>query len=238
MLSKFGPSQGRKGLENGPIWDHKWLKNVSNPWFSKNDPSLVVVPKHSRDTYQGVLEWYHVPSHQDIPRNEKANDLAEAGRLQNPLNFEHPFSIPPTPDGVMDHKENAPDWPDPARRLDFDSLSAPTHSHLSYTVSMSSSGDTTPDALPSTVGTDAFQLDSLGLSEMHSPLIHPPMFRLDSDPEPDTAAPAAPGTPRLSVLGLEIMPTPRCMDSPTSSVDSGVPCIDFLQSFGGCCANG
>ena len=45
MLSKFGPSQGRKGLENGPIWDHKRLKNGSKPWFSKNDPSLVVVPK-------------------------------------------------------------------------------------------------------------------------------------------------------------------------------------------------
>ena len=45
MLSNFGPSQGRKGLENGPIWDHKWLKNGSKPWFSKNDPSPAVVPK-------------------------------------------------------------------------------------------------------------------------------------------------------------------------------------------------
>ena len=26
MLSNFGPSHGRKGPENGPIWDHKWLK--------------------------------------------------------------------------------------------------------------------------------------------------------------------------------------------------------------------
>ena len=44
-LSKFGPSPGRTGLENEPIWDHKWLKNRSNPWFSKNDPSPLVVQK-------------------------------------------------------------------------------------------------------------------------------------------------------------------------------------------------
>ena len=45
MLGNFGPSQGRKGLESGPIWDHKWLKNGSKTWFWKNDPSPVVVPK-------------------------------------------------------------------------------------------------------------------------------------------------------------------------------------------------
>ena len=45
MLSKFGPSQGRKGRENGLIWDHKCLKNGSNPWFPKNAPSPLVVPK-------------------------------------------------------------------------------------------------------------------------------------------------------------------------------------------------
>ena len=45
MLSNFGSSQGPKGLENGQIGDHKWLKNGSQPWFSKNDPSVVVVPK-------------------------------------------------------------------------------------------------------------------------------------------------------------------------------------------------
>ena len=39
MLSNFGPSEGRKGLEIRPIWDHKWLKNASNPWFSKNESS-------------------------------------------------------------------------------------------------------------------------------------------------------------------------------------------------------
>ena len=30
MLSNFGPSQGRKGLENGLICNHKWLKNGSD----------------------------------------------------------------------------------------------------------------------------------------------------------------------------------------------------------------
>ena len=45
ILSNFGPSQGQKDLENGPIGDHEWLKNRSNPWFSKNDPSPVVMPK-------------------------------------------------------------------------------------------------------------------------------------------------------------------------------------------------
>ena len=35
MLNNVGPSQGQKGLGNGPIWDHKWLKNGSKPWFSK-----------------------------------------------------------------------------------------------------------------------------------------------------------------------------------------------------------
>ena len=44
-LSNFGPCEGRKGLENGPIWDHKCLKNGSILWFSKNDPSSVLVPK-------------------------------------------------------------------------------------------------------------------------------------------------------------------------------------------------
>ena len=45
MLSNFGPSKGRKGLENGPLWDHKWLKNGSKRWSSQNDPSLVMVLK-------------------------------------------------------------------------------------------------------------------------------------------------------------------------------------------------
>ena len=33
MLSNFGPFEGQKGLENGPIWDHKWLNNGSKPFF-------------------------------------------------------------------------------------------------------------------------------------------------------------------------------------------------------------
>ena len=47
MLSNFGPSQGQKGLENGLFWGHKWLKTGSKPWFSKKDPSRVVVPKRA-----------------------------------------------------------------------------------------------------------------------------------------------------------------------------------------------
>ena len=45
MLNNFGPSPGRQGLENGLIWDRKWLKTGSNPWFSKNDLILDAVPK-------------------------------------------------------------------------------------------------------------------------------------------------------------------------------------------------
>ena len=44
MLSNFAPSQGRKGLENGPFWDHKGLKNGSKPWIPKNEPNPPVVP--------------------------------------------------------------------------------------------------------------------------------------------------------------------------------------------------
>ena len=199
-----------------------WVSSTGLVTYSQLWDSLL----HSIGTHHGVLEWYHVLSHQHIPGNEKANDLAEAGRLQNPLTFEQPFPIPPTPDGVMDHKEDAQNWPDPASSLGFDSLSAFAHSCSPDIVSMSSSGDIAPGALPSTMGINAFRLDLLGLSKMQSPLIHSPMFRLDRDPEPDTAL----VTPPLSVLGLEAMTTPRCIDSPTSSVDSDVPCIDFLQT--------
>ena len=63
MLSNLGPSQGRKGVENGPIWDHKWLKNGSKPLFSKNDPSLVVVPKWMNTThFEPLLSCSHPPS--------------------------------------------------------------------------------------------------------------------------------------------------------------------------------
>ena len=46
ILSNFGPSQGRKCLENGLMWDHKWLKNGSNPWFSK---TMILVQLWSPD---------------------------------------------------------------------------------------------------------------------------------------------------------------------------------------------
>ena len=60
MLSHFGPSQGRKGLENGPIWDHKWLKNGSKPWFAENDPSPVVVPKRMNTAhFEPLLSHSH-----------------------------------------------------------------------------------------------------------------------------------------------------------------------------------
>ena len=62
MLNTFGPSQGRKGLENGPIWDHKWLKNGSKPWVSKNDPSPVVVPKRM-NTAHFEPHFCAAPSH-------------------------------------------------------------------------------------------------------------------------------------------------------------------------------
>ena len=146
-----------------------------------------------------------MPSHQDTPGNEKANDLAEAGRLQNPLNFDLPFNVPPTLDGLMEHTEDMQDCPDPARRLDFDTLLASAHSHSSDTVSMSSSDDTPTDTLPPVGECDALHLDSPGLCEMHSPLVHLPMFWLDSDPELDTLAPR---TPPLTAFGLEAMPTP------------------------------
>ena len=85
------------------------------------------------DTHQGILEWY-VPSNEDIPGNEKANDLAEAGRLQNFLNFEFLFNVPSTPDGVMEHTEDMQDCPHLATRLDFDALSALACSHSSNTM--------------------------------------------------------------------------------------------------------
>ena len=58
---------------------------------------------HSKETHKGILKWHHVPSHQDIPGNETVNDLVEAGRLQNPLNFEQPFLVLGTPDDTVQH---------------------------------------------------------------------------------------------------------------------------------------
>ena len=152
---------------------------------------------------------------------------------KTPLNFELPFNVPSTPDGVMEHTEDTQNCPDPARRLDFDALSASARSHSSDTVSMSSSDDTATVALPLVGESDALHFDSLGLCEMYSPLVHSPMFLLDSDPESDTPAPH---TPPQNALGLEAMPTSRCVDSPSSSVDSGMPHMDFLQLSSPCSA--
>ena len=60
MLSNFGFSQGRKGLESGVFWEHKWLQNGSKPWFSKNDPSHVVVQKRmKKGHFERVLSRSH-----------------------------------------------------------------------------------------------------------------------------------------------------------------------------------
>ena len=60
MLSNFGPSQGRKGLENGLICNHKWLKNGSKPWFPQIDPSPVVVPKRMNAShFEPLLSCSH-----------------------------------------------------------------------------------------------------------------------------------------------------------------------------------
>ena len=55
ILSPFqailAPLKAERALEVRPIWDPKWLKNGSKPCFSKNDPSLVLVPKEMNTAY-------------------------------------------------------------------------------------------------------------------------------------------------------------------------------------------
>ena len=99
-----------------------------------------------------------MPSHQDIPGNEKANDLAQAGHLQNPLNFEQPFLIHGTPEDVVNQLGDEQVWPDLARRLDFDLLSTSAHFNSSDTVSMSSADDPTQDEPSFPAGIDAFSI--------------------------------------------------------------------------------
>ena len=54
------PPQGCTGLENGPIRDHKWLKNESKPWYSKNDPCQFVLPKwRNRAHFEPLLSRSH-----------------------------------------------------------------------------------------------------------------------------------------------------------------------------------
>ena len=118
-------------------WARKWR---ARGWVSNTSPvsypQLCDSVLHSIDTHQGIFEWCHVPSHQDIPSNQRAKDLAEAGHLQHPLNFELFFNVPSTPDGVMEHTEDTHDFSDLASRPDFDALSTSARSHLSDTVSI------------------------------------------------------------------------------------------------------
>ena len=37
-VMRFGPWKIPKCLENGPLWDQKWVKNASKTRFSKSDP--------------------------------------------------------------------------------------------------------------------------------------------------------------------------------------------------------
>ena len=39
MVTRFGPRQIPKCLENAPSWDQKWVKNGSKTPFTKSDPS-------------------------------------------------------------------------------------------------------------------------------------------------------------------------------------------------------
>ena len=38
VVTHFGPWKIPQCLENGPIWDRKWVKNGSKTRFSKSDP--------------------------------------------------------------------------------------------------------------------------------------------------------------------------------------------------------
>ena len=38
MVTRFGPWKIPKCLENGRVWDHKWVKMGQKPCLSKSDP--------------------------------------------------------------------------------------------------------------------------------------------------------------------------------------------------------
>ena len=38
VVTRFGPWKMPKCLENGPLWDRKWVKNGSQTRVSKSDP--------------------------------------------------------------------------------------------------------------------------------------------------------------------------------------------------------
>ena len=44
-ITRFGPWKRRNCLENGPLWDQKWVKTGSKTCFSKSDPRPWVVHK-------------------------------------------------------------------------------------------------------------------------------------------------------------------------------------------------
>ena len=45
VVTRFGPWNIPKCLENGPLWDQKWVKNGSKTCFSKSDPGPVAMLK-------------------------------------------------------------------------------------------------------------------------------------------------------------------------------------------------
>ena len=45
VVARFGPPKIPNCLENGLIWDKKWVKRGSKMWFSKNNPRPFGVPK-------------------------------------------------------------------------------------------------------------------------------------------------------------------------------------------------
>ena len=45
MVARFGPPKIPKCIENGLLWDKKWVKNGSKMCFSKNDPTPLGVHK-------------------------------------------------------------------------------------------------------------------------------------------------------------------------------------------------
>ena len=73
----------RDHMQDLQVESDGWVSNLGPVSYSQPWDSLM----HSIDTHQGALEWFHVPSQQDILGNEKANHPAEAGRVQNPLTF-------------------------------------------------------------------------------------------------------------------------------------------------------
>ena len=62
VVARFGPWKIPKCLENGPFWDHKWVKNGSKTRFSKNDPGPFgmlkqVVLAHFEPVATGFGSW-------------------------------------------------------------------------------------------------------------------------------------------------------------------------------------